>query len=898
MQRSRNAATSGSSYCSRIETVVLLFTDVEGSTRSWASDPGMLHNLGQHDELLRAAIGRHAGVEFKHTGDGLCVTFPTVPAAVAAAIDAQRGLSAADGSEGSALKVRIAVHVGSAHRRDDDWFGLSLSRCARLVDATHGGQVVLSSAAAALLTESPVDEVGLMDLGRLELRDLAGPEHVWQVTAPGLAVEFPPLRHGALTAGNLPAEASKLIGRAAEIEQVGADLAEARLVVLTGAGGVGKTRLALAAAAAVSAAYSAGVWLVELAASGDPADVDPLVATALRFAPRAGLSARASIIDGIGDRELLLVLDNCEHVLDAAADFAHETLRRCPRLRILATSREPLDVDGERVVRVPSLSVDSDAVELFIDRARNADASFRADPRASVEQICERLGGIPLAIELAAARVRTLRLPELASRLDEHLDVVTGGRHGRVERHKTLRAALDWSWGLLDDDERTAFGRLSVFAGGFDMAAANAVTAGTPLGDDVVDVVSALVDKSMVVADLADPAPFRLLEPLRQYGAERLAAQGHTADLARRHARYYAGLGGYLADALFGPDELEVAARLAAARANLRAAFAFAVASEDADLALSIVAPLLRYTSFYIWPEPWSWCRVALGLPGADVHPLRALTLVHASRGAWQVDDHTGALALADQAVSLADRGSATWCEAQIGRANALLFLGRLDDADAAATTAVELGDDDGDGRVLQRVASMLLIRYLAGRPEPEASRRLVERAGTSSPSTYAWVLCAAALIVRDDDRAAAIEWNEQAAELAAASGAVLIEGFALIARATFEAAVDAPTAAKSYVTAMAHFLRVGNRAHVRVQGRGIIGPLVACGAHEAAANADGATRRQAVLSWDAITPHLDDAIAQARAELGTSYDAAANRGEKLTDDELVHYLQRVVGNL
>ena len=241
---------------------------------------------------------------------------------------------------------------------------------------------------------------------------------------------------------------------------------EARLVVLTGAGGVGKTRLAVAAAAAVSAEYSAGVWLVELAASGDPADVDPLVAAALRFVPRAGLSARASIIDGIGDRELLLVLDNCEHLLDAAADFAHETLRRCPRLRILATSREPLGVDGERVVRVPSLERRQRrgrAVHRSSPQRRRVVPSRPASGRSS--RSVERLDGIPLAIELAAARVRTLRLPELASRLDEHLDVLTAGRHGRVERHKTLRAALDWSWGLLDDDERTAFGRLSVFAG-------------------------------------------------------------------------------------------------------------------------------------------------------------------------------------------------------------------------------------------------------------------------------------------------------------------------------------------------------------------------------------------------------------------------------------------------
>ena len=481
MQQAGNAAPSGPSYCSLIETVVLLFTDVEGSSRAWASDPGMLHSLGQHDAILRAVIGRHAGVEFKHTGDGLCVTFPTVSAAVVAAIDAQRALATADWGEGSPLKVRMAVHVGSAHRRDDDWFGLSLSRCARLVDAAHGGQVVLSGAAAALLTESPVDEVGLVDLGRVELRDLPGPEHVWQVTAPGLAVEFPALRHGPLTAGNLPAEASKLIGRTAEIEQVRADLGEARLVVLTGAGGVGKTRLAMAVAEAAGEAFSAGVWMVELAAGRDPADVDPLVAAALRFVPRAGLSARASIIDGIGDRELLLLLDNCEHLLDAAADFAQDALRRCPQLRILATSREPLGVDGERVVRVPSLSVESEAVELFIDRAHNADASFRADPRA--------VDRADLSSDWAASRWPSNWRRRGSARCDypsSHLGSMrtwtSSPRDATGESSGTRRCAPR-STGAGDCSTTTneqAFARLSVFAGGFDMAAANAVTAGTP----------------------------------------------------------------------------------------------------------------------------------------------------------------------------------------------------------------------------------------------------------------------------------------------------------------------------------------------------------------------------------------------------------------------------------
>ena len=255
-----------------------------------------------------------------------------------------------------------------------------------------------------------------------------------------------------------------------------------------------------------------------------------------------------------------------------------------------------------------------------------------------------------------------------------------------------------------------------------------------------------------------------------------------------------------------------------------------------------------------MWAEPWSWCRVALDLPGADVHPLRAGTLVHAGRGAWHLGDHASALALADEALSLVDRGSTTWCEAQIGRANALTFLGRLDDADAAVTAAVELGGDDAESRVLQRVATMLIVRYVAGRPEPEAARQLLVRACTSNPTTYALALYAAAMTVGDDDRAAAIAWNEQAVELAAASGAVFVQGGALVALASLEAAVDPVNGAKSYVAAIAHFLRVGNRAHVQVLGRGLIGPLVACGAHQAAATVDGATRSKAILPWDATT--------------------------------------------
>ncbi len=708
--------------------------------------------------------------------------------------------------------------------------------------------------------------------------------------------------------GNLCAPLSSLFGRDAELDQVDATLRKERLVVLTGAGGVGKTRLAIAVADRARPAFDAGVWLVELAATADAADIASLLLGALGFVPRDGATARESVIEGIRDRQMLLVLDNCEHVLDAIAEFAVDALRRCIRLRILATSREAFGVDGENVVLVPPLRIDTDAVDLFIDRARQSDPSFRADNRAVIEDICRRLDGIPLAIELAAARVRTLPLTDLADRLGARLDVLATRRHGS-DRHRTMRAALDWSYELLGEDERVAFSRLSVFAGRFDLAGAEAVITGTPLDTDVLDLLGALVDKSMVVADTNNVAPFRLLEPLRQYAAERLAARGETTDLARRHARHYADRGSRLACALEGPDEIDAAKWFDAARANLRAAFAAAVASNDADLALRIVAPLAGYTDLHVWAEPWSWCQTALALPGADEHSLRAATLVQASRGAWQLGDQATSLALVDQAVALADTKSGTWREAQISRAITLTFLGRLDEAEEAATAAVETLPTAPDPASLRRAATMLLIRNLAGHPEPALTRHLLALAEVAGPSMHALALHTAAVILDTDDRALAIARNQRAVELARASGAVLIEGFALNALAILEAAVDPAAGAVRQVEVMARYLNVGNGAHLRGFGRGIIVALVDCGAYEPAAVLDGATRMGAAVLRRVVTrrgtagaPTLVDpikeAINRAHNELGPSYHNAANRGEQMTDDELVSYLRKVVTTL
>ena len=870
-----------------METVVLLFTDVEGSTRAWASSPGMVRSLERHDATLRAAFAEHDGVEFKHTGDGLCATFPSVSDAVLAAVDAQRALDAADWEDGPALRVRVAIHAGTAHRRGDDWFGLSLSRCARLMGAAHGGQVLVSSAAGTLLAEAPAAGVTLLDLGRVGLRDFPDPEQVWQVVASGLETDFPPLRTAA-AAGNLPADLSPIIGRQHEVRQIADALEGGRLVTLTGPGGVGKTRLALAAARELSAGFEAGAWLIELSSARSGTDVDQVVAGGLGFIARMDASVRQSILDGIGARRMLLMLDNCEHLLDDVGALAGEALRQCTSLSIITTSREPVGVEGERVIPVPSLAVDSEAVELFVARATAADPTFEANAEL-VGEICRRLDGIPLAVELAAAGARTLSLAEIAQRLRDHVDIVTAGRRGRLERHATVRAAIDWSWGLLTDDEREVFARLAVFAGPFDLDAAGALIGEATPGDPI-DLMSALVDKSMVVTDRAI-APFRVLEPLRQYGLEQLGSRGEVESAAVRHAEYYATLVEALAARYESPDELDAGRRLDAARENLRAAFAFAAAREDVDLAFRIVVPLSTYSNQRVWTEPWGWSEVALGLPGADVHPLRHGALIHAGQGAWQLGDQERALALADEALSISREGTEKWRDAQRLRAYALVFLGRLEEADGASVAAIGDVSADVTSHEMVQLVTARMIRLLFGDSDLPATLELVERASTTSPTAHALALHCAGLALAATDPAAALGYQRQAADLTSASGNALIHGFALVSIAAAEAKVSPASGVGAFGEMLAHYLRVGNRTHLREFARGVVVPLTQCEEWTAAATVEGATRSSALFRTTLGEP-LHDALASARDVLGSGYDVAAARGAAMSDDELVAFVQ------
>jgi predicted ATPase len=515
-----------------------LFTDIEGSTQLWESAPAAMQPaLERHDALLQAAIDAHDGYVVKTTGDGVYAAFARAGDAVAAAVEIQQVLSEEPWPDRAVVRVRIGVHTGEASERDGDYFGPAVNRAARLMAVAHGGQVVCSQSTAALAG----DGVARRSLGEHRLRDLAAAEQVFQV---GDGV-FPPLRSVDAVPTNLPTVRTELIGRTDDVTALTELVERERLVTLTGVGGVGKTRLALGVAAAIAAGFADGCWLVELSPVADGQEVLKTVAAAIG----APTTTADALVAYLAERRVLIVLDNCEHLLDAAADLVDAVLAECADVHVLVTSREPLGLDGEQVRRVQSLELpdaqaapaDAEAaaaVRLFTERAASVRAGFVVDAAnvAAVVEICRHLDGIPLAIELAAARVRAMAPAEIARRLDERFRLLAGGSRRSQERHRTLLATVSWSHDLLSDDEKIVFRRLAVFPATFDLAAAEAVAGDGTL--DVVDCILRLVDRSLVMFE-PDQDRYRLLETLRQYGADRLAEAAETDETRGRHARYF-----------------------------------------------------------------------------------------------------------------------------------------------------------------------------------------------------------------------------------------------------------------------------------------------------------------------------------------------------------------------
>ena len=595
--------------------VTFLFTDIEGSTRRWESDAdGMRVALAAHDKALRSAIEAYEGFLFSHTGDGVAAAFASPKSAVDAAVAAQRVLE---------LPVRMGIATGEAELRNSDYFGTVLNRAARVMAAGHGGQVLVADSTAVLLSG-----VELQDLGQRRLRDVPTPIIVFQLKAPGLRTDFPPLRTLESSPGNLRRVKSNLVGRDAEIGKVETALRSNQFVTLTGVGGVGKTRLALAVATHMAEEFADGVWVFELAAVADPAAVPDAVAAVMGITQQPGKTVSESVTAALEGRVRLLLFDNCEHVVDAAADLVDAIRAQSTTVRILATSREGLGVDDERLVRVPSLDVAA-SVELFEQRAD----SLLLGESTAVEEICRRLDGIPLAIELAASRMVSMTAAEVRDRLDDRFRLLVGSRRG-LERHQTLRHAVAWSYDLLDDAERALLDRCSVFAGGFDLQSACAV-AGFDDVDDyaVLDLLDALVRKSLLIADrTSGRTRFSMLETIRQFAEEQLVASDAAEEVRAAHARHFAGLGADILALWDSPRQRDAYTWFSAELANLRTAFRWAADHSDLDLAIAISTHAAFIGQWVAHFEPTAWAEELVEPARAVEHPGLAAIYVMASQ--------------------------------------------------------------------------------------------------------------------------------------------------------------------------------------------------------------------------------------------------------------------------
>jgi predicted ATPase/class 3 adenylate cyclase len=712
-------------------TVTFLFTDIEGSTRLWDTAPTAMRTaLERHDAILRSAIDSHGGYVFSTAGDAFSAAFPRASDALAAAISAQMSLSNETWPDDAFLAVRMGLHTGEATERDGDYFGSTVNRAARIMATAHGGQVLCSEVTAGLLK----DEAAMVDLGQHRLRDLSAPQRIFQV---GDGV-FPPPRSIDAFPGNLPLQMSSFVGREKQLQRTAAALADSRVVTLTGVGGVGKTRLALQVAAEVLPRFADGAWLCELAPLRDPAGVSDSLAALFDVVPRGGQTIVQALEEFLRGKELLLVLDNCEHLLAPVAVLVDSLERSCPRLVVLATSREGLGIDGERILVVPSLAspvadaaldvvAESDAVRLFVERGQavKSDFTVTSENASSVAQLCRRLDGIPLAIELAAARLPAMNPAEIARRLDRRFEVLAGGRRGAVERHQTLRAAIDWSYELATEPQRRLLARLTAFAGGCTLEAIEAVCAGDPVAaEDVWELIAALVSQSLVVAeDQGLDTRYRLLETIRQYGEERLDEHGETAELRRRHAEYYTAFASSLGDLFLGPQQVEAGIRMAAEQENMLRAMNTAIDIENVDLAFRLLlgVPVMSVQSGFSFHVP---AEATLALSGASDHPEYSLALANVAHRMASHGENEHAERLCEEALSAERRLKSHpdgLVESWVGSARVVLALNQGLWGEAALLQEQNAELNRAHGRLANTSASLYAAGHchaMAGKPE------------------------------------------------------------------------------------------------------------------------------------------------------------------------------------
>ncbi|HZQ36688.1 MAG TPA: adenylate/guanylate cyclase domain-containing protein [Dehalococcoidia bacterium] len=686
--RSRTEAATSVAATLPTGTITFLFTDVEGSTRLWEQHPqAMRQVMARHDDLLTAVFAQHDGVVVRPRGEGdsLFCVFVRASDAVAAALAGQRALLAEASGAIGPLRVRMGLHTGEADLRAGDYYGSAVNRCARLRAAGHGGQILLSEATARLVRGVLPDGASLRELGEHRLRDLNEPELIHQLSAPGLRDTFPPLQTLTAVPNNLPHQLTSFVGREAELAELAALFAQTRLLTLVGAGGVGKTRLALQLAGAELERFPHGVWFVDLSALSAPELVALAVAAPLGLQEMPGYPLPKALAQALQSRRVLLVLDNCEHLVAACAELVVALLVRCPELHVLVTSREALGVAGEVGWRVPSLSTPAADVggapeqagtlaafagpRLFLERARAAEPGFALTDQnaAAVAQICRRLDGIPLAIELAAARVRVLAPQQIAERLDASFGLLTGGSRTAPARQQTLRATIEWSYALLDERERTLLRRLAVFAGGCTLDAVEEVCTDIALlAGDVLDVLTELIDRSLVLVEPRTGGHrFRLLETVRQYAAEKLDAASEEEAVRTRHRDYFAALAAGFESCLRGAGNPQpIYANFDVEQENLRAAMDWSCrpGRENATTLVRLVVDLYTYLNVRgRLGELMRWIEAAAAR--CDQVPLELRSAFHAAQArelaAQGASDR--AVALVERAVALAQETGDAW---------------------------------------------------------------------------------------------------------------------------------------------------------------------------------------------------------------------------------------------
>ncbi len=920
MNRSQPAAVDGLGLAVR----TFLLTDIEGSTRLWQAHPdAMRAALAGHDAILQAAIEAAGGTAVKSTGDGVLAVFDDAAPAVRAAVDAQLRLAASNWPDIGPLRVRMAVNSGSVQLRGDDFFGPPLNQLARLLAIGHGGQILVAEASRLLFDQTDVSEFDLVDRGEHRLPDFDRPVHVYDVLAPDLPHDFRPLRSLDVEHGNLPVQMTSFVGRERELAVIHGLLPSHRCVTLIGLGGTGKTRLMLEAAAELMPGYPNGAWLVELAPIADPALVPTEVCRALGIRPAPGQPPLDALIDFLRAKTVLLAIDNCEHVIAAAADLVEAVVQACPTVGLLASSREPLGVLGEQIVPVAPLPVPAtvgagpgasptsteellrvDAVELFVQRASAVAPGFQlsAANAAVVAEICRRLDGIPLALELAAARVNVLSVDDIARRLGDRFRLLTGGRRTASPRQQTLQAAMDWSWDLLSETDRQLLRRMAVFTGGWTLEGAAALSAALdaaaghagPTSDsalEVLDGLARLVDRSLVIVDrAASGTRYRVLETIRQYAMARLLAAGEVDSARRAHLKVFGDFAHAEVERLHGPEILGVLARLDAELDNIRTALEWAFEAEI-EAGLDLVVTLRPYWALRsAGPEAIEWidrARTAIEtLPTPDPAGARARdalvarVLGAAATASIEWETSASGIEWGEEAVRSARRSAdaVALADALYGLASAVSFTG----ANAATRPFVDeflsLAPSIGDWWRASHLQAAFAI--VLARDDPDGADAMLDAADdaaarSADPSEQAYVTLTRGWVAGLQGRLAdAVTRLMDAAERYRSLGD---RRFELVARSELAHTVrrtgDPRGSEPLYRETLASWQYVGNRGAIANQLEAFAFIAVAKGQFIRAAHLLGAAEHLREVAGATLLPHergeLDSARDQLRGELG-----------------------------